>query len=174
MIYRFVIISGEEDSFLREFELSESNNLLDFHNALQEELEFDKSQIASFFTVNKNWEKEEEFTLIDMGANTTVMDSVIIDDIIIDPNQKLLYVFDQFNERALFIEVVGTSEPIDGLEYPACTRSVGKPPRQIVFNSFSSADLEDDYYEFDSEGNEAIDDEADLPDFEIIDDSEDI
>jgi hypothetical protein len=36
---------------------------MDFHNLLQDELEFDKSQMASFFMATDNWEKEEEFTL---------------------------------------------------------------------------------------------------------------
>ncbi|MEZ5011318.1 MAG: hypothetical protein R2744_06860 [Bacteroidales bacterium] len=89
MVYRFVIISAEDESFLREFELDGTNTLMDFHYAIQEELDFDMSQIASFFTVSSEWEKGEEFTIFDMGTNTSVMEEAMIEDIIIEKNQKL-------------------------------------------------------------------------------------
>jgi hypothetical protein len=56
MVYRFVVLSDEDEAFIREFEFLESQTLLDFHNALQEELEFDRSQIASFYLSTENWE----------------------------------------------------------------------------------------------------------------------
>ena len=170
MVYRFVIISAEDDSFLREFELEESNTLLDFHNEIQEELEFDRTHIASFFTVTKNWEKEEEFTLFEMGANTTLMEDVTIDDIAIEKNQKLLYVFDLFNERSLFIECIGKVKKTEGREYPSCTRSKGKPPEQVLLNDFHSnlkvIPFEDEEY--------GIDEDDDLPGLENIDDFDDL
>lgn len=174
MIYKFVVISGEDESFIREFELDEENTLFDFHNALQEELEYDRSQIASFFTTNSNWEKEEEFTLIEMGPGTTVMDEVSIDDIALEKNQKLLYVFDQFNERALFIEITGIREPVEGREYPVCTRSQGKPPVQVVFNSFTAAEILNDNLDYDTDLELDLDDDPDMPDFMNLDDIEDI
>jgi len=171
MIYKFVVISGEDENFVREFELLEGNTLLDFHNILQDELEYDKSQMATFFTTTARWEKEEEFTMIDMGSNTTLMEDVIIDDIVIENNQKLLYIFDLFNERALFIECMGTLNELEEREYPICTKSHGLPPQQVVFAGFNarnyqeSDDIEDDLI---------IDDEADLSDFDNIEDFEEI
>ncbi len=171
MIYKFVLISGEEESFSREFELDENNTLLDFHKAIQEELEYDNSHIASFFTATDKWEKEEEFTLFDMGSNTTIMEDIIIDDIIINENQKLLYIFDLFNERALFIECIGEVEIIDGREYPICVQSQGRPPKQIILNGFASADIEVDDL---PDGELVIDDDNDLPEFDDIDDFDDL
>lgn len=171
MIYKFVIISGEEESFSREFELDENNTLLDFHKAIQEELEFDHSQLASFFTATDKWEKEEEFTLFDMGSNTTIMEDIIIDDVIINKNQKLLYIFDLFNERALFIECIGEVDLIVGREYPICVQSQGLPPKQIVLNGFATADIEVDDL---PEGEMIIDDDDELPEFEDIDDFDDL
>ena len=172
MVYKFVVISSEEESFLREFELDENNTLLDFHNTLQEELEYDRSQMASFFTTSKKWEKEEEFTLFEMGANTTPMDEVIIDDIVIEDNQKLLYVFDMFNERTLFIECIGTVSTVEGRKYPVCTRSQGKPPQQVLFSNFTkvNARIDDD----DETDDNFIDDSnPDLSDFDNMEEFED-
>jgi hypothetical protein len=138
MVYRFVVLSDEDEAFVREFEFLDNQTLMDFHNAIQEELEFDKSQIASFYMSTDNWEKEEEFTLFDMGTGSSTMDNAVLEEVIFRKNQKLLYVFDFFNERALFIEYVGESKEIDGKEYPNCSNSKGLPPKQVVFGGVSS------------------------------------
>jgi hypothetical protein len=104
---------------------------------IQDELEFDKSQMASFFLATDNWEKEEEFTLFDMGTGSSTMEVAVLEDIIFRKNQKLLYVFDFFNERSLFAEYTGESKEIDGREYPACINSKGIPPKQVVFGGSS-------------------------------------
>ncbi|MCX6325307.1 MAG: hypothetical protein NT144_01450 [Bacteroidia bacterium] len=98
MVYKFVVLSDEDESFVREFEFFDSHTLMDFHNLIQDELEFDKSQMASFFLATDNWEKEEEFTLFDMGTGSSTMEVAVLEDIIFRKNQKLLYVFDFFNE----------------------------------------------------------------------------
>lgn len=178
MVYKFVVLSDEDDAFVREFEFLDSQTLMEFHNILQEELEFDKSQMASFFLASDNWEKEEEFTLFDMGSGSSTMDDAILEDIIFRKNQKLLYIFDFFNERGLFIEYTGEVDEIDGREYPVCINSKGIPPKQIVFgggarkkyNNLVVAEEEeeaeiDDLY-FNSE------DEDSLPDFDTIDNLE--
>ena len=74
MVYKFVVLSDEDESFVREFEFLDTHTLLDFHNLIQDELEFDKSQLASFFMATDNWEKEEEFTLFDMGTGSSTLD----------------------------------------------------------------------------------------------------
>ena len=170
MIYRFVALSDEEESFIREFELNETDTLLDFHNALQEELEYDRSQMASFFTASKDWEKEEEFTLFEMGSGTSLMDEINIDDLNIDKKQKLLYIIDQFNERALFIEATGTTEEIDGREYPSCIRSQGKPPRQVQFTNFIDQVIRVDE-RLDDDADDIVDD-PDLSDLEEYDEED--
>ena len=176
MVYKFVVLSDEDESFIREFEFLDSNTLLDFHNLIQDELEFDKSQMASFFMTTDNWEKEEEFTLFDMGAGSSTMDTAVLEDIIFRKNQKLLYVFDFFNERGLFLEYTGEAKEIEGREYPSCTNSKGVPPKQVVFggnvsklynNIVVSNDDDEDEPEVDDLFLEGEDEET-LPDFENI------
>jgi hypothetical protein len=133
MVYKFVVLSDEDESFVREFEFLDSHTLMDFHTQIQDELEFDKSQMASFYLATDSWEKEEEFTLFDMGTGSSTMDDAILEDVIFRKNQKLLYVFDFFNERALFIEYTGETKELNDREYPLCTNSKGVPPKQVVF-----------------------------------------
>ena len=162
MVYRFVVLTDEDETFVREFEFLDSHTLLDFHNAIQEELEFDKSQIASFYMATETWEKEEEFTLFDMGAGSSTMENAVLEEVIFRKNQKLLYVFDFFNDRALFVEYVGETKEDDNMEYPICTNSKGLPPKQVSFggvarkkyNNLVVTDDEDDEID-----EEVIDDE---------------
>jgi hypothetical protein len=179
MVYKFVVLSDENESFIREFELLDSHTLFDFHNALQNELEFDKSQMASFFTATDNWEKDEEFTLLDMGTGSPpTMDSAILEDVILRENQKLFYVFDLFNERGLLVEYTGETKETAGKELPACTNAKGIPPKQVVFGGKSSGNLynniivSDDYEEDIGEIDDLYldeDDEGALSDFDNID-----
>jgi hypothetical protein len=177
MVYKFVVLSDEDESFVREFEFLDSHTLIDFHNIIQEELEFDKSQMASFYLATDNWEKEEEFTLFDMGTGSSTMEGAILDDIIFRKNQKLLYIFDFFNDRALFVEYTGEGKEIENREYPNCTNSKGVPPKQVIFGSASrklynnivvSEDEDDDEPEVDELFLNGADDEEPLPDFENI------
>ena len=162
MVYRFVVLTDEDETFVREFEFLDSHSLLDFHNTIQEELEFDKSQIASFYMATETWEKEEEFTLFDMGAGSSTMENAVLEDVIFRKNQKLLYVFDFFNDRALFVEYVGETKEDANMEYPICTNSKGLPPKQVSFggvarkkyNNLVVTDDEDDEID-----EEVIDDE---------------
>ena len=137
MVYKFVVLTDEDESFVREFEFLDSHTLMDFHNLIQDELEFDKSQMASFYLATDNWEKEEEFTLFDMGTGSSTMENAILEDIIFRKNQKLLYVFDFFNDRALFVEYTGESKEDAKHEYPSCTNSKGVPPKQVIFGGSS-------------------------------------
>ncbi len=176
MVYKFVLLSDEDESFVREFEFLDTHTLMDFHNLIQEELEFDKSQMASFFMATDNWEKEEEFTLFDMGTGSSTMESAVLEDIIFRKNQKLLYVFDFFNDRSLFIEYTGETKEDEEHDLPACTNSKGVPPKQVIFGSSSrklynnivvSDDDDDDEPEVDELFLGEDDDES-LPDFENI------
>ena len=49
MVYKFVVLSDEDESFVREFEFLDTHTLIDFHNLIQDELEFDKSQTGFIF-----------------------------------------------------------------------------------------------------------------------------
>ena len=90
---------------------------------------------------------------------------------------KLFYIFDFFNDRALFIEYTGEFKEIDGREYPSCTNSKGLPPKQVIFGGssrklynnivVSDDDDDDDVTEVDDLFLNGEDEES-LPDFENI------
>ena len=105
-----------------------------------------------------------EITLIEMDTSSEedcyIMEDTIIEDFVEEEHQKLLYVFDQLNERVFFIEL---REIITGknLRDPVCTKSVGLAPKQILdfeltINDISS-DLDEDFYGDDAYNDEDLD-----------------
>ncbi|MFW5754487.1 MAG: IS1096 element passenger TnpR family protein, partial [Marinilabiliaceae bacterium] len=102
MIYKFRIISNENEEFIREVAIDSGATFLDLHNFLIEELGYEDGQMTSFFITDKNWHKETEITLIDMTdeqiPGIKVMESTKLGELITEKKQRLLYVFDQFAE----------------------------------------------------------------------------
>ncbi len=138
MILLFRIISDEDQEFYRDLVIDGSDTFLDFHHVLQENLGFDPTQLASFFITNENWEKQNEITLIDMmqepGAETLTMDKVIMEQYFDDVNQRMIYVFDFFSERAFFMELIETSDQESPRKTPFIAQSVGDPPQQLALD----------------------------------------
>jgi hypothetical protein len=149
MVFKFRLLSHEIKDFVRDIEIKASQTFYDFHKAIQDDLNYDSSQIASFFQTNQLWEKEKEFILFDISDvpnnSTVVMDRARLRDYVKDPKQRFIYIFDFFNERGLFIELIDTQEEARYSDYPAVVFSKGAAPQQILFgNRDFGTILEDD------------------------------
>ncbi len=138
MVFRFRMISNEVDGFFRDFEIRDIQNFYDFHKIIQEELDYDTSQLASFFISNKDWEKGMELTLLDMSdpdgqyGNSAAMEDVRLAEFVTKKKQHLLYVYDFFTERMFFLELVEVREDDTDKKYPVCIERRGDPPPQIM------------------------------------------
>ena len=147
MVYRFLLLSDEVDNFKREIQISSQATFLDFHNEILKCTGYDTNQLYSFFICGEDWSKQTEITLIEMDTSSEedcyVMDSTVLEDLIEEEQQKLLYIFDQLNERVFFIEL---REIVTGknLKDPLCTKSVGNAPQQIIDFKFTTNDLSSD------------------------------
>ncbi len=134
MIFKFTILSDEAEDFVRIIEIDSESSFLDLHNAILDSVDFEKNQMTSFFLCSDDWEKEQEITLVEMESSSEydnlVMEDTILDEMLTDEKQKLLFVFDIISERAFFIEL---TEMIPGkdLDEAVCTSSSGNPPVQI-------------------------------------------
>lgn len=181
MVLKFRLISNEQDEFIRDFEILDKQTFFHFHIAIQDNLHFDKSQIASFFICSQDWEKELEITLFELTAEENaivlVMDSTILSDHVSRVHDKLLYIFDVFNERLFFIDLVGTTDPVPGRKYPYCCFEQGPAPQQILMDRiFSSGkdDMEDFSFTDELFPDEGLDelDELDELGYHTLDDSD--
>lgn len=169
------MISGEDKAFLRDYEVDSSQTFLHFHKLIQDNLDYDSKQLASFFLADENWNKGLELTLFDMenegGPAAIPMGSVKISDIIKGRKERLLYVYDIFTDNSFFIELMDLYKPAKDIQYPMCSASVGDPPIQSSIDNsvFSEEDEEfmddsykemgDDEFEFGQEGFDGEDDD---------------
>ncbi len=167
------MISGDKKAFLRDYEIDSNQTFLAFHNLLQSNLNFDTSQLASFFLADGNWNKGLELTLIDMendgGPAAIPMDSIKIKEILKERKERLLYVYDILNDNLFFIELMDMYPPDCTKKYPICSASIGEPPMQIEFITSSKLPIREEenfdefFNEFDSEdfenGSEGFDGE---------------
>jgi hypothetical protein len=135
MIYKFRMISGDNKAFLRDYEIDSNETFLGFQKFIQNDLKYDSNQLASFFLADENWNKGLELTLIDMenegGFAAIPMDSIKIREIIKEKKERLLYVYDIFNDNLFFIELMDIYPPDCTLKYPTCIASIGEPPLQL-------------------------------------------
>ena len=133
------MISNEVKGFVRDIEICDIHTFYDLHMVIQKDLHYDNSQLSSFFTTNSLWEKEQEFTLFDLTDDEKVkaipMDKAFIKDIVKSDKQRILYVFDFFNERAFFLELMDSKEETHCSGYPKISLSGGSPPPQILLET---------------------------------------
>lgn len=165
MIFNFRLVSDEVDNFKREIEIDADDTFLDLRNAICDAVQYDRSEMCSFFLCDDSWEKEKEITLEDMGTDsdedTYLMDECILSYYLDDEGQKLMFVFDYMTDRAFFLQlkkiITGKS-----LKDPVCTLSMGKAPDQhidmkrfeaeIDAKAAKQASLEDFGEDFDEDG----------------------
>ncbi len=137
MILKFRMLSDENDRFLRDYEVPYDMNLLAFHNFVCEDLQFDPSSgMTSFFLSNADWDKLTEFTQIDMGSEESdphmpiPMERVSLGQIFHQNGDRLIFQFDLINDRALYLELTGTTRPRPNTDYPRIAMMEGSAPDQ--------------------------------------------
>lgn len=166
MVFKFRMLSDENDNFLRDYEVLYDMSLLEFHNYICETLDYDAAAGASFFLADKQWEKLEEFTYFDVDGGEEgprAMDKVTLGRIIRKSNDRLIYTFDMFGDRSLYLELTATLEQGKDIEYPRITLAEAAAPDQFDasvvmaeasifeealgdFNSFEGDDYYDDEF----------------------------
>ena len=110
MVFRFRMLSDENDNFVRDYEAMYDMTLLDF---FLQPLEHEPC-MASVFTADDRWEKQREFTSVETddgsGDAPAAMESVTLGQVIHNRRDRLIYLFDMFGDRAYFLELTGTFE----------------------------------------------------------------
>jgi hypothetical protein len=176
MVFRFLLLSDEVDDFKREICIDSSNTFFDLHQAILKSVGYKEGEMTSFFICGDDWEKEKEITLIEMDItadeDSYVMEDCVLEDMLEEERQKLMYVFSYLTERAFYIEL---AEIITGktLDAPKCTLSEGEAPEQtvefeMIEEKSNAFDIGENFYgdegydmdELDSEGFDGLEDMA--------------
>ncbi len=159
MIYHFIIISSEEEDFVREILIGADSTFEEFHDAIQDSVDYDKSQLASFFISDEEWGKGQEITLMPMdfanAGDQLLMKDEKLSDHLKQKKDKLIYVFDYFGNRGFFIELMNIGEGRK-LAEPKCVNSKGVAPEQIDMAEIGLDDYTD-LLEDEEEKKDALD-----------------
>jgi len=74
-------------------------------------------------------------TLVEMDSSSEydnlVMEDTVLEDLLVDENQKLLYVFDMMSDRVFFMELTEII-PLKNMKKAVCITSEGDAPQQIM------------------------------------------
>ncbi len=159
MDYRFEISLPNSSDFRCEIAIGGDQTFQQFHDKIVDVLNYDNSQMASFFTIDKMGNRGKEIALMDMAtdeeeSDTLVMDSTKISDIIKPGCLELEYVFDFFTNRYFRVEYAGEYLRDSSDVMPVCVFCDGDIPEQFSF------DEGNDNWEFDKP-EEEFDDEYD-------------
>jgi hypothetical protein len=148
MVYRFKIWFENNDEVIRWIDIKPSQTFLDFHNAIQDAIGFDKKELASFYISDSKWKRLFEIMLEDMtdgddnedALPVVTMNQAKLRDYINDPHQRFIYVTDYLANWTLLIELLSIEESSKDLIYPRLFRSEGKAPRQREDSKFKMLD----------------------------------
>lgn len=164
-VFTIRMLSGEDDNFVRDFEVKTIQTLLDLHHAIQKNLHFDPGLMSSFFTTDGTWVKREEFPLVNMTDehDFPTMENTRVGDVAGEKGDRLLYVYDYLSNRGFFIEVINITRAEEGKNYPLCCREESDAPPQLLIEDLTGTpgedifpdDMDDDLL---SDGFEDIDD----------------
>jgi len=153
MVYKFTILSDEVDNFIRVINIDSEGKFIDLHNAILDSVGYEKNLMTSFFICSDNWEKGQEVTLVEMDSSSEydnlVMEDTTLEELLVDENQKMLYVFDMISDRVFFIELTEII-PRKNLEKPVCITSEGVAPVQVIIDEgitvAPKANIDENFY----------------------------
>ncbi len=136
--YRFRITFEDHDEVSRDIEIKSTQTFSELHDAIHSSIGFDGNKPASFYMSDDNWKKGKEITskLIEEGnTNQTPISTARLCNFIIDPHQKIYYIFDFSSPWTFLIELFKINRDEDpNAQYPRTIRSVGDAPLQY-FNT---------------------------------------
>lgn len=134
-VLRFNITVEDDPQMLRVLDIPADANFQDLHYAVLAAVDFDTTQLSSFFICNENWEKKVELTLINMNTDEgdliPIMKEIRLKDYEHEPGQKLIFEYDFVLMWRFFLEVVkvyDSKEPASS--FPVIVESVGEAPKQ--------------------------------------------
>lgn len=179
MIYKLTFTSDEVENFKLVFEADSEATFLDLHNAILAAAGYPDDQMTSFFICNDEWEREQEVTLVDMGGgnyeyDNMVMNETRLSELLYEPKQRILYVFDPMFDRNFFGSLTAIKPgTANGVE---CTEKKGKAPKQLQTDAGFDAAMAskkskggDDFMDEDFYGDSQYDaDELDMEGFQDL------
>lgn len=144
MVYIFEVLSPDVSDFKRIVQIDSNHTFEDFHLLIQASCKFDSSQLASFYLINGTRRHSVEIGFMcALGDDPKIpgMKKTRIGDFVSDEGQKLMYMYDFFNDNYLHIELKGKIMKAE-LNEPFVAYERGKTPSQFSIVDFDSGEVD--------------------------------
>lgn len=127
----FSVKSAKVEDFEIIIEILANQTFEEFFNALKQAIGFNDNELASFYLCNSVWKPLKEIALIDMGQEDNEEDKALIMsktkiNIIEDPHQKLIFVYDYIKNHEFNIELIKIKDSEPTIKYPHIVKKFGK------------------------------------------------
>jgi hypothetical protein len=166
----FSVKSPKVEDFEIIIEILANQTFEDFFNSLKQAIGFNDNELSSFYLCNSVWKPLKEIVLIDMGQENNDEDKALIMsktkiNIIEDPHQKLLFVYDYLKNHEFNIELIKIKDSEPTIKYPHIVKKIGKYmetitppiPSSILINEQIAEETPDDDEDENEEMIEVID-----------------
>lgn len=170
-VFKFrVLVDATEDVF-RDIEIRSDQTLQDLYDCIVTAFDFNGGVMAAFYVSNDEWERGQEFTLLDMSENNdakNTMSKAVLNDLVEEENQKFILVYDFMRMWCFYVEMVEEKQVQKNVEYPKIVLKFGdsldENSKEIsdlaAFGSLSSVEGEDDLGFDDDDDDDAESDEV--------------
>ncbi len=148
MVYKFRVILDAEEDIFRDIAILSEDTLEDLHNTIFNSFGFDGMEVASFYTCDDTWNKEDEIPMFDSGdvpGEQKTMSDYQLEDLLDKQNTKIIYVYDFINMWTFLVELAAIEDQTPGNIYPETIFSHGEMPDEAIEKNFE-ADMHDDIY----------------------------
>jgi hypothetical protein len=169
-LYKFRVTFEDHDDVSRDIEIKSNQTFADLNKAIQTAIGFDSIHAASFYMSNDYWIKGEEITSAENDKGIALMQNSKLSSFILDPHQKIYYVYDKNVLWSFYIELIKIQlkeEP--NIQYPRCVKNTGTAPKQYGATNLGTVSTDLDFL-----GEEGVDqEEHDEESLEGTDEKED-
>jgi len=150
MVYKIRVILNSGDDAIRDIAIDAAANLEDLHNAITNAFGFGGDQMASFYRSDETWVQGEEHPLFDMSEGhlrKVPMRHIILDQVLVKENDKMIYVYDFFNMWSFYVELISADFDHNNIELPSLVFSLGLIPSAAPELQFESEVISEDSFE---------------------------
>src|ERR1700756_3655799 len=126
-VYKFRLTFEDYEDIYRDIEIKSSQTFFDFHEIILQSIGFDMKHAGSFFASDDFWRKGEEVTLLeeDLEPGVKLMKKVKISSLVMQPNQRFIYLYDKQTLWSFQIELIKLVAEDAAAKYPRCIKSIG-------------------------------------------------
>ena len=105
-----VVLDWEEEDVIRDLLVPAKLKMDELHTAILQSFQLSPGEMASFYRSNPDWEQGEEIPLMPFDPNQICMKDLAVDHLFLEPEDRMLYVYDFLEMWTFFIECLSIEE----------------------------------------------------------------